>query len=438
MKTPICDFIENYKNSDTVRAHMPGHKGRGLLGFEGLDITEIPGADSLYEANGIIYESEQNASGLFGVHTFYSTEGSSLCIRAMLHLCTIAKEKPLIFAARNAHRSFLSAAALLGADVKWLFPADGETYISCNITPEALEKELSEAEQKPAAVFVTSPDYLGNMLDIKGLSEVCRRAGVLLCVDNAHGAYLKFLPSAMHPMELGADMCCDSAHKTLPVLTGGAYLHVASDELAQYAKASMALFGSTSPSYLILASLDAANKYLAGGYAERLEKFSASVHELKTKLSDFGYAICGTEPLKITVDAYGYGYSGEEIAGLLAKQGIMVEYADTRFVVLMLTEQLEKADLLRIENAFLSIEKRAEISAEIPRVIKPKALMSPSEVINKPYEQISVCEACGRIAAIGVVTCPPAVDIVVGGELIDQEVISVLNYYGKEKINVIK
>ena len=112
MKTPICDFIENYKNSDTVRAHMPGHKGRGLLGFEGLDITEIPGADSLYEANGIIYESEQNASGLFGVHTFYSTEGSSLCIRAMLHLCTIAKEKPLIFAARNAHRSFLSAAAL--------------------------------------------------------------------------------------------------------------------------------------------------------------------------------------------------------------------------------------------------------------------------------------------------------------------------------------
>ena len=145
MKTPIRDFIREYSQSDCIRAHMPGHKGKGLLGFESQDITEICGADSLYEANGIIAESEKNAGALFGTHTFYSTEGSSLCIRAMLYLCALLSkdEKPRIFASRNAHSSFASAAALLNFEVEWLFPKKGDSYISCNITAESLEEDLS-------------------------------------------------------------------------------------------------------------------------------------------------------------------------------------------------------------------------------------------------------------------------------------------------------
>ena len=129
METPICDFVRKYAESEEIRLHMPGHKGKNLLGLEALDITEIDGADSLYEADGIIRQSEENASELFDCPTFYSTEGSSQCIRAMLYLAMLygksRGKRPLIAAARNVHKTFLSAAALLDLDVLWLMPEKG-------------------------------------------------------------------------------------------------------------------------------------------------------------------------------------------------------------------------------------------------------------------------------------------------------------------------
>ena len=143
---------------------MPGHKGVGALGFESADITEIDGADSLYEAHGIIRESEENASALFGCPTFYSAEGSSLAIRAMLYLAVLAAREedsarpPLVFAARNCHKTFVSAAALLDIDVRWLYPEAGGNYLSCTVTPQALDAALAAAERKPAAVYITLRD----------------------------------------------------------------------------------------------------------------------------------------------------------------------------------------------------------------------------------------------------------------------------------------
>ena len=167
MTTPICDFVREYKEKQSLRLHMPGHKGVNLLGFEHLDITEIDGADSLYEADGIIAESEANASQLFGCDTFYSAEGSSQCIRAMLYLaCIGADKKPLIMAGRNAHKTFLSAAALIDFDIQWLYGDKQDSYLSCSISAEYLEKTLQNSERKPAAVYITSPDYLGNTADI--------------------------------------------------------------------------------------------------------------------------------------------------------------------------------------------------------------------------------------------------------------------------------
>ena len=134
MKTPIADFVRRYGAGGTLRLHMPGHKGRGPLGVESLDITEIQGADSLYEASGVIRESEENASGLFGCPTYYSVEGSSQCIRAMVYLALLRAKaqgrRPLIAAGRNAHRTFLGALALLDVEVLWLMPRAGEGYLS--------------------------------------------------------------------------------------------------------------------------------------------------------------------------------------------------------------------------------------------------------------------------------------------------------------------
>ena len=284
MNTPVVDFVRRYAQQRTTRMHMPGHKGRGPLGCEELDITEIAGADELYEAEGIIAQSEANATQLFGTaRTYYSTEGSSQCIRAMLHLALQMRPakagRPVLLAARNAHKALLYAAALLDFDIQWLWPAPDAagTLCTCPVEPEALTSaldELSAEGRTPFGVYLTSPDYLGFVQDVAGLSAVCHAHGLPLLVDNAHGAYLHFLKEgSRHPIQLGADLCCDSAHKTLPVLTGGAYLHlgpsVQADEAA--VRNALALFGSTSPSYLILQSLDAANAVLADSFREKLD-----------------------------------------------------------------------------------------------------------------------------------------------------------------------
>ncbi|MBE6757188.1 MAG: aminotransferase class V-fold PLP-dependent enzyme [Ruminococcaceae bacterium] len=430
MKTPICDFVRRYAESNTLRLHMPGHKGRSCLGFEALDITEIQGADSLYEASGIIAESEANASRLFGCATHYSTEGASQCIRAMLQLAMLCNGNKArrVLAGRNAHKAFLSAAALLDVDVAWLYPAAEESYLSCAVTPTALEERLSR--ERVAAVYLTSPDYLGNTVDIRGVAAVCHRYGALLLVDNAHGAYLKFLPTSQHPIDLGADMCCDSAHKTLPVLTGGAYLHLA-DTVALTAaqvKAALALFGSTSPSYLILQSLDAANARLED-YAARLAAFLPRVEAMKRRLATGGYSLCGNEPLKITLGTKLYGYRGDEVADALRKAGVECEFSDPDYTVLMLTPLLEEDALLRAEDVLLSLPQKSPITAHPPLFLAGEAVFTVREAMLADAEFVSVEQACGRVLAAPTVGCPPAVPIAICGERLDEHALACFRYY---------
>ena len=436
MNTPICDFVRRYADSNPLRLHMPGHKGQGPLGVEALDITEVSGADSLYEASGIIAESEANASSLFGCPTFYSTEGSSQCIRAMLHLATCGRSRR-IAAARNVHKTFLSAVALLDLQVDWLYPEG--SYLACRITAEALEDYFASCTDIPAAVYVTSPDYLGNLLNIEALSKVCHRHGSYLLVDNAHGAYLRFLPDSFFPMDLGADLCCDSAHKTLPVLTGGAYLHVRDAELAKQAKNSLALFGSTSPSYLILQSLDAANALLADpAYTRQLSALTDLVNKLRTQLELFGYTASQEyEPLKITIDPQSYGYTGTQLAEELRKQGIECEFADPNFLVLMVTPTITAEDLHRVAEAFTGLPRKEPILQFPPEIGRPERVLSIREALLSPAEIVPVEKSPGRILAAPSVGCPPAVPIVVCGERIDEHAVAAFRYYSIDQCAVI-
>lgn len=444
MKTPICDFVRSYVEKNSIRLHMPGHKGKNILGFEAFDITEIKGADSLYEADGIIKESEKNAGELFGAHTFYSTEGSSLAIRAMLYLaCLNAKnngERPLILAGRNAHKVFISSAALLDFDVEWIFTGCNDSYLSCSVTAEDIEDKISVSKVKPVAVYLTSPDYLGNQIDIKSVAEVCHKYGVLLLVDNAHGAYLKFLPQSKHPIDMGADICCDSAHKTLPVLTGGAYLHISKSApviFKERAKTALGLFGSTSPSYLILQSLDAVNAYLDSSYRSDLSEFVVKVSRLKEKLTIKGYKLVGNEELKITFAAKSYGYMGIELARLFEEKGLVCEFADPDFVVIMLTPQLEDS-LDIVEKTLLSVEKRSPVTEKPPKVCIPHKAVNIRNACFADSESIKAEESCGRILASAAVGCPPAVSVVVSGEVISKEAVECFKYYGIEYCCVLK
>jgi arginine/lysine/ornithine decarboxylase len=418
---------------------MPGHKGKSFLGFEKYDITEIKGADSLFEASGIIKESEENASGLFGCHTFYSAEGSSLAIRAMLYLAVSGESDPLVLAGRNAHKTFLTASALLGFDIEWLYPQNNNSYLTCPLSAKDVERGILVAYKKPAAVYLTSPDYLGNMLPIEEISLVCQKHGVLLLVDNAHGAYLRFLSSSLHPIDLGADMCCDSAHKTLPCVTGGAYLHVSSKTDSYFkdnAKEALSLFASTSPSYLIMQSLDMTNKYLSENYGEKLSECVLKLYALKNALAKNGYTVLENEPLKLTINTKKYGYTGYDFGKLLENENIFPEFYDNDFLVLMFTPEIK--DFEKIEKAFLSIPKRDEIAVDFPIFQKPEKIMSVRKAMLSKKETVLVGDALGKILASPSVGCPPAVPIAVCGEVIDGGVVRAFKYYGIEECVVVK
>lgn len=420
---------------------MPGHKGAGILGFEGMDLTEIYGADELFAAEGIIKESEQNASNLFGCPTYYSTQGSTLCIQTMCTiLCQDAKskgKKPKILAGRNAHRSFIHAAALLDFEIEWLY--GNSDYLSCKIHAEDLEKAIIESH--PTAVYLTNPDYLGNLLDIKSLASVCKKHNVLLAIDNAHGAYLRFLEPSLHPIDLGADLCCDSAHKTLPVLTGGAYLHL-SDSLNQVwkndVKHFMEYFSSTSPSYLIMASLDAANKVLDTTFKKSLSECIQRVDGLKNTLVQYGYTILSGEPMKITISTKEFGYTGNEIANLLMECDIYPEFYDSDYIVLMPSPYNTKDDLKRLETCLCGIERKPILINKPPKLEQSKKAMNVRQALFSSSITLDVSKSLGQVCSSVTVSCPPAILPVIPGEVISESSIEVMKYYGIETVRVVK
>ena len=446
MTTPIADFVKQYALSDFSRFHMPGHKGKSFLGCEAFDITEIKGADSLYEANGIIAESEANATKLFDSgHTFFSTEGSSQCIRAMLYLalCVSQKkrtgERPLVAASRNVHKTFIYAAAMLDFDVIWLWPEKASSSIcSCFVSEEQVAKAFKE-HPEIEAVYLTSPDYLGGQLDIKSIAEVCHKNEAVLAVDNAHGAYLKFLEKSQHPLDLGADLCCDSAHKTLPVLTGGAYLHISKNAPKQFceqAKYALNLFGSTSPSYLILSSLDLCNQYLSEEYSDKLKNFIVLRNDCCVQLKKAGWRVAESDPLKITIEIPN-GVSSSDLTQTLRENHIECEFADPDYIVFMVTPENTKEDLHKLVE-ILGCNHYLYSKKEAVAMVFAKSVMSIREAMFSLPECVSVSEAENRICRVPTVSCPPAIPIAVPGELITKELMEIFEYYGVTSLDVVE
>lgn len=398
---------------------MPGHKGQTFLGCEQYDLTEVAGADALYGADGIISESEKNAAELFGTGmTLYSTEGSSQCIRGMLYLVIQAWEKryygtgqrPVVVAARNVHSVFVYAAALLDFDVIWLWPENQTGSIcSCLINADTLETILSDMKIPPAAVYVTSPDYLGNQQDIEVFAKICHRHKTVLAVDNAHGAYLQI-------------------NKSAP------------ESFRENAKQAMALFGSTSPSYLILSSLDLCNAYLADGYREKLLHVSKKIEVLKEVLRSAGWKTVGTEQLKLTV-AMPETVSGTELADKMRENGIECEFADPDYVVLMFTPENQEKDFSRVEAFFqnrdLIVSNNTKTKKNIYDNYRNKRKLSIREAVFRSHRKVPIESAKGCICGSMTVSCPPAIPILVSGEVIEERDIELFRYYGMDTVDIV-
>ncbi len=443
-QTPLYSALVRRLALDRSAFHTPGHSGKGLSAMQDLlrlDVTELPDTDSLYEAQHVILQSERGAAEMFGAaRTLFSAGGCTLCIQAMLYLACVQSGKKKIIADRVLHRSAVNAMALLDLQPVWLLPrADAGPGFPGRVSPEQAEALLQQ-HPDTAAVYVTSPDYFGVLADIQGIARVCRRHGVLLLVDNAHGAHLFLTPENLHPLSLGADMTACSAHKTLPVLTGGAFFNLAKSVPAAHAKDAMALFGSTSPSYPVMASLDLcvqwAQTHGKAAYAalqERVER----IRQLAAA-KGVGLPRGKTDPVRITLHTAALGVTGHQAADIFRAHLAEPEYADDSNLVLIATPFHTERDFLRVEQALRALPQGAPLpqSHKLPSL--PKAVLSVRQAVFSPWEEVPVSNSAGRVAAAAACPCPPGVPAVMPGEQITEEIVRFLKNYGFLTVKVVK
>lgn len=437
MKQSLIEFLKWYNKEDFSRFHMPGHKASApfLKGLgEKNDITEIYGADCLYQSSGVLEDLESSMSELYESDCYLSTGGCTLSIQTAITLCKDRK----IFAARSSHASFFNVSALLDID---------PVFLPVNISPDTglvLPPSANEVEDmlknclEPAAVYITSPDYWGQTADVKSIASVCKKNNALLIVDSAHGAHQKFLYNDVHPIALGADICCDSLHKTLPTLTGAAAIHIKPGLFTkEEVKAAFSLFGSTSPSYLILASIAHCCEYLK---KQGRTDFSLLEEKKKRLLKEVYIPNIPTDCSRLTIDSYKLGYTGEELGDMLRKNKIELEWAGGRYVILMLSPFLRGKDWKRLKRTFSTLSNHPVISSDdiFFEDLSPIKRLSLKEAVFAKKEFVPISEALGKVCGQTIFSCPPGIPFVLAGEEITENICKSLKKSGVFQIYVIK
>ena len=425
----IEEALEEYSGKDFSRFHMPGHKGAGKFpDYYKYDITEVEGADSLFESSGAIAETEKRFAKIYGAGaSLLSAGGSTLCIQAML--ATALNPGDEIIIARNCHAAAVNAMALLDINPIWINPRD--LY--------GAEKAFAE-NPKAKAVYLTSPDYFGTLSDIKAFAKLAHKNGAKLLIDNAHGAHLHFFDEEMHPISLGADMCADSLHKSLPVLTGGALLHLKDASLRDAAKQKMRIFGSTSPSYLIMLSADKCAGYLEEKAREDFAVLKEKVENLRKFAFEHGLApkTENIEPARLALSVKSTGMTAEEFGGKLREHGIEPEYVNDEWAVLMASPFNTERDFGRLRKFIEDTPGSGFASPEEILFRMPEKAMSIREALFSETEEIETEKAIGRIGARLDLPCPPCIALAVPGEIISDDIAKLLIRYGIGKIIVVK
>ncbi len=433
--------MENYVLQGMSRFHMPGHKGR-LDYFKDTakyDLTELENLDVLYYSHGCIQKVERELSKLYGSKfTAISAGGATLCIQAMLAAALNPGDK--LVCARGCHSAALNAMALLGLEPVWAYPeSDAATGLSKAITAAEIARSISD-HTDIKAVYITSPNYYGATCDICAVAAVCKEHGLPLLVDNAHGAHLAFTRPSMHPIALGASMCCDSLHKTLPALTGGAALHSADENYASAVKRGMALFGSTSPSYLIMSSIDRALPLLAGNFPSLLAETADALSRISALARQRGFCVpeSAGEPLRLVLGFFAMGYSRKDFLASLRQSMLEPEMCDNWYCVLMASPFNRHEDFDRLEAFTKALPKKAPLPAPDGLVYKPQKIMELRDAVFAEAEEVSLKKALNRVAAACCVPCPPGVPVIMPGELVDENFGSFLEGYGISRLFVLK
>lgn len=430
----ILEKIENYLDEGFSKFHMPGHKGS--INFK-YDLTEIDNTDDLYDSNGSIKFSEDLVSKIYGSGvSSFSTQGNTLCIQAMIYLAVPYGGKMIV--PSNVHKSVINTMGLLNISPIWV-NVDSDKNADTN----DIEIQLKN-DPDVDAIFITSPDYFGNIVDIKKIKSMC--GNIPLLVDNSHGSHLIFFDC--HPISLGgADLCADSAHKTLPVLTGGAWLGVGksfSENNHLYyedVKNAMQIFSSTSPSFLTLVSLEQCALWLESKGKEEFIRLKEKVDYIKNINPDIFLKNNIVDPVRITFDMSSIGVSSEDFVDHLEKFKIKPEFGVDNKVVLIPSPFNSETDWKRLELALknikaISSEKKYKKNEE--NSMKREFALSIHDAMFSKFDKIDISECCGRISAQIISKCPPGIPIVIPGEVISPSQFELIQNLNLKSIRVVK
>ncbi|MEQ8170978.1 MAG: aminotransferase class I/II-fold pyridoxal phosphate-dependent enzyme [Candidatus Eremiobacterota bacterium] len=463
-RTPYFDALLDYVEKGTLSFHCPGHKaGRGMhekfkkhVGLQGLafDLTEVLGLDDLHHPTGVLKEAQELAAEAYGAEkTFFLINGSTSGNQAMIF--GIANPGEQIIIPRNAHKSTISAFIISGAIPVFMEPVYDKFYfLDHNVTVDTVKDALKKYPQAKA-VLIVSPTYYGATADLENIIKLVHDSGKIALVDEAWGPHLKFHPALPKTaLECGADIVVNSTHKLIGGMSQGAMLHLQGNRI-NYARVASAVrfFTSTSPSCLIVASLDMARMQMATEGEKLLSETIQHAEYARERIKNieplftFGKELIGTpgvfgfDPTKLTVDCSDTGYSGYELNRILRYEyGVQIELQQLFHVLALITIGNSREDIVKLVNSIEDIvrkkiqntgesllnrvEKRLGRNFEMPDW--PQRHMSPREAFISDSEMVPTEKATGRVSADMITPYPPGIPAICPGEIITDQIIDYL------------
>ena len=422
--------------------HMPGHKRSGRFDWlshlsANIDITEIHGFDDLNDPDGIFLELCRRAAELRGAKMSVplvngSTGGILAAVRTGLE-----KGGELLLA-RNCHKSVYNAGEMFSEKIRFILPEISKKWgVWGSVTPESVETAL-DMWPKARLVAVTSPTYEGVISDIAGIAEVCHRYGAALLVDQAHGAHLGYGKFPADAVSRGADMVVESLHKTLPSLTQTAMMYVQGEIVnAGELKRNCAIFQTSSPSYILSASIDGCVRFMEEKGGTAADEWFEVVKCFRDAASNFENLrlIAEDEPeffsydiSKLAVSCSETVVDGPELMEQLRKEyGVELEMASAKYVLAMTGMGDSEESVRKLYNAFKAVDGHLPPRlgrAEIPQMpALPETRLQAREALSLPGERVEISAAAGRVSKEYLWAYPPGSPVLIPGEVIDNRII---------------
>lgn len=449
----LYDKLKNYSKSGIYPFHMPGHKRtditeEGIIPYN-IDITEIHDFDNLHSPNGVIDEIQKKAAKLYSAqHAFILINGSTGGILSAIRSMTNQGDKILM--ARNCHKSVYNAVELLNLNADCVFPdTNSEFNILTSVSPQEIDDKLTESDNKIRLVIVTSPTYEGVVSDIKSISEICHKHGAKLLVDEAHGAHFPF--SNSFPAEAltgGADAAVLSLHKTLPSLTQTALLITNDDTLSEILAENLSVFETSSPSYILMSSIEKCLKFCESN-KNKFDEYCSNLKIIRKKLenlknlkiydktdTDFDYDIG-----KIVISTANANISGTKLAETLRNDyKIETEMAYSDYVIAMTSVCDTKDGLEKLSDALISIDSKLSEEADTEHISLKNLYTGKNfksyELYKFHKETIPFESSEFKTSAEYIWAYPPGIPLIVPGEIISKELINYIEYLSACKVEI--